>query len=67
MNAGLALLMAVSGGLFGTLVALTIFFFVAKAFVVHGIKQWMKGPHERNECPVCKRPMQHDHSRDEAH
>jgi hypothetical protein len=67
VSSALALLMAVSGGLFGTLTALTIFFFIARAFVTHAIKAWVKGPHERNECPVCKRPMQHDHSQDEAH
>lgn len=62
MNGPLALTMAISGGFFGTLLALTIFFIFMRIVVGQAIAKWLKGPHERGECPVCKRPMVHDHA-----
>lgn len=55
-----ALAMAVSGGFFGTLLALTIFFVFLRIIVAQAVAKWLRGPHERNECPVCKRPMLHE-------
>jgi len=60
MPGPLALLMAVSGGFFGTALALTGFYFVVRTVIVRAFANFLKGPHERNECPVCKRSMQHD-------
>jgi hypothetical protein len=56
----LALLMAISGGFFGTAVALTTFYFLVRAVIIRALENWLKGAHERNECPMCKRPMQHE-------
>ena len=66
MSTLLALFMAVSGGAFGTFAALTIFFFFVRSVVRAGFDNWIKEAHEKNVCPVCKRPFQHD-SRDQAH
>ena len=59
MNAASALVMAIAGGFFGTLGAITISFFAIRYAVKTSIDKWIEGPHERNECPVCKQPMKH--------
>jgi hypothetical protein len=61
----LALLMAVGGGAFGTLAALTIFFFFVRSIIKAGFDNFIKTAHEKNQCPICKQPFQHDHSGDE--
>jgi hypothetical protein len=49
---------------FCTAFALTMSYYIIRAAIVRAFELWLKGPHERNECPVCKQPIQHDHSED---
>lgn len=61
----LELAMAVSGGFFGTAIALTGAYVIVRVIVVRAITQFVGGAHAADVCPLCKRPMQHDHAGDE--
>ena len=52
-----------AGGFWGMLTALVVVFVLLRAYLIRAFRenQWLKEAHEKNECPVCKRPMRHDH------
>jgi hypothetical protein len=61
-------LAAYVGSLLGMLTAVVVGIVVARALIIRAFTEnrMLKMAHEKNECPVCKRPMQHDHEHDEA-